>query len=142
MELQIRRFKPEDMVDINRIRREIEHTTPHTELKQIEESYLVVERQGEVVGYILCYISSGCFGVEKSAWISMIGVDPKHMGQGIGKQLAAEALAHFKAQGIQTVYASVAWDSTDILSFFKSLGFDRSAFINLMIDLDDDNATG
>lgn len=142
MELQIRRLKLEDTKDINRIRREIEHTTSQTELKQIEESYLVVERQGEVVGYMLSYISSGCFGVEKSAWISMIGVAPKHMGQGIGKQLAAEALALFKAQGIQTVYASVSWDSTDILSFFKSLGFDKSAFINLKKNLDDDNAVG
>jgi len=142
MELQIRRLKPEDDRDINRIRREIEHPTPQTELKQIEESCLVVERQGEVVGYMLSYISLGYFGVEKSAWISMIGVDPKHMGQGIGKQLAAEALSHFKAQGIQKVYASVAWDSTDILSFFKALGFDRSAFINLKKDLDDDNAVG
>jgi N-acetylglutamate synthase-like GNAT family acetyltransferase len=142
MELQIRRLKLKDTTDINRIRREIEHTTSQTELKQIEESYLVVEREGEVVGYMLSYISSGCFGIEKSAWISMIGVDPKHMGQGIGKQLAAEALAHFKAQGIQTVYASVAWDSTDILSFFKSLRFDKSAFINLKKHLDDDNDAG
>jgi ribosomal protein S18 acetylase RimI-like enzyme len=142
MEVRIRKLKPEDNRDINRIRREIEHPTPQMELKQIEESYLVVERQGEVVGYMLSYISTGCFGVEKSAWISMIGVDPKHMGQGIGKQLAAEALAHFKALGIETVYASVAWDSTDILSFFKALGFDRSAFINLKKDLDDNNAAG
>lgn len=142
MEFQIRRLKAEDTVDINRIRREIEHTPPQAELEQIEESFFVVERQGEVVGYMLSYISSGCFGVEKSAWISMIGVDPKYMGQGIGKQLASEVLAHYKAQGIQKVYASVAWDSTDILSFFKSLGFDRSAFINLMINLDDENAAG
>jgi N-acetylglutamate synthase-like GNAT family acetyltransferase len=142
MELQIRRLKPEDIRDIHRIRKEIEHTTSKAELKQIEESYLVVEREGEVVGYILSYISSGFFGVEKSAWISMIGVDPRHMGQGIGKQLAAEALAHFKALGIQTVYASVSWDSTDILSFFKALGFDRSAFINLMKNLDDDDGGG
>ncbi|MFH0726227.1 MAG: GNAT family N-acetyltransferase [Pseudomonadota bacterium] len=142
MELQIRRRKPEDTRDINRIRREIEPTPSGTESQQIEEYYLVVERQGEVIGYMLSYISSGCFGVEKSAWISMIGVDPKHMGQGIGKQLAAEALAHFKALGIQTVYASVSWDSTDMLSFLKTLGFDRSAFINLKKKLDEGNGAG
>lgn len=138
MELKIRRLKPEDLTDINRIRKEIEQSTPPTDLKQIEESYLVVERKGEILGYILSYISSGCFGLEKSAWISMIGVDPKYMGQGIGKQLAAEAITRFKQEGIKKVYASVSWDSTDILSFFKALGFNRSAFINLKIDLGKD----
>jgi N-acetylglutamate synthase-like GNAT family acetyltransferase len=141
MELKIRRCRPEDTNDINRIRKEIEHPAPRTELKQIEESYFVAEREGKVLGYMLSYISTGCFGVEKSAWISMLGVDPKFMGQGIGKQLAQEAIAHYKKQGIQTVYASVSWDSTDILSFFKAIGFGRSAFINLKKNLNDDKST-
>ena len=29
------------------------------------------------------------------------------------------------------IYTSVRWDSTDLLSFFKTLGFQRSDFINL-----------
>jgi ribosomal protein S18 acetylase RimI-like enzyme len=53
------------------------------------------------------------------------------MGMGIGARLAEEIFKYYKAQGIDKVYTSVRWDSTDLLSFFKTLGFDRSNFINL-----------
>jgi N-acetylglutamate synthase-like GNAT family acetyltransferase len=67
----------------------------------------------------------------KSAWIATLGVDPTCMGQGIGESLAKEIFSYYKGQGIENVYTSVRWDSTDLLSFFKTLGFDRSNFINL-----------
>ena len=60
-----------------------------------------------------------------------VGVDPKYMGQGIGDRLAQEVFNFFKVKGIKDIYTSVRWDSTDLLSFFKRLGFDRSNFINL-----------
>jgi hypothetical protein len=53
------------------------------------------------------------------------------MGQEIGASLAKEIFEYYKAHGIDNVYTSVRWDSTDLLSFFKTLGFDRSNFINL-----------
>lgn len=142
MELQIRKYKPADSDEIKRIRGEIEQTPAKAAFKNIDEHYFVVELDDQVVGYMLSYISSTSFGIEKSAWISMIGIDPKYMGQGIGKQLAEEAMAYFKQMGIHTVYASISWDAIDILSFFKSLGFDRSAFINLKKSLDDNNGAG
>ncbi|PIP35560.1 MAG: GNAT family N-acetyltransferase, partial [Desulfobacterales bacterium CG23_combo_of_CG06-09_8_20_14_all_52_9] len=39
-------------------------------------------------------------------------------------------------EGIHNVHTSVQWDSTDLLSFFKTLGFNRSNFINLSKTLD------
>ena len=137
MDLKIRNFESKDRDGINRIRAAIEHESGRGDLKNIEEAYFVAEREGEVVGYILSYILTGSFGVGKSAWIATIGIDPRFMGQGIGKQLADQTLRHFQKQGIQTVYASIRWDATDILSFFKALGFDRSAFINLKKDTSD-----
>ena len=136
MDVVIRSYKPEDAKAVKRIRSEIEHVPLDQEINKIQESYLVAEFEGDVIGYMHSYISSGGFGMEKSAWISMIGVEPKYMGQGIGKRLAEEALIYFKAQDIRNVYASISWDSTDILSFFKTLGFDRSDFINLKKSLD------
>jgi ribosomal protein S18 acetylase RimI-like enzyme len=53
------------------------------------------------------------------------------MGQGIGDSLAREIFKYCKKAGIENIYTSVRWDSTDLLSFFKTLGFDRSNFINL-----------
>ncbi len=53
------------------------------------------------------------------------------MGRGSEQALAREVFKFYKAEGIHNVYTSVRWDSTDLLSFFKTLGFDRSNFINL-----------
>jgi ribosomal protein S18 acetylase RimI-like enzyme len=58
------------------------------------------------------------------------------MGRGIGESLAKEIFKIYKETGITSVYTSVRWDSTDLLSFFKTLGFDRSNFINLRKILD------
>ena len=76
-------------------------------------------------------VSSGSFGLDKCAWIVLFGVDPKLMGQGIGKQLAEKVFEYYRKRKIKNVLTTVKWDSTDILSFFKTLGFDRSEFINL-----------
>ncbi|MDI6725572.1 MAG: GNAT family N-acetyltransferase [Smithellaceae bacterium] len=93
---------------------------------------LVEER---VVGYMVSYILPGSFGLHKSAWIAMLGVSPSLMGRGIGEKLAREILAFYQRAGIKDIYTSVRWDSTDLLSFFKTLGFDRSNFINLHKEL-------
>ena len=93
------------------------------------------EIKGKVVGYMISYTLSGGFGIEKSAWIAMVGVDPKYMGKGIGKSLAEEISRFYKERGINNIYTSVRWDSTDLLSFFKTLKFDRSNFINLRKEL-------
>ena len=135
----IRKTKKEDVDSISRIQAAITKAPVTTDFKQIvreqthraEDVSLIAEYQGTVVGFMITYILSGGFGMEKSAWIAMFGVDPKFMGQGIGKKLAEEVFAFYKAKGITHIYTSVRWDSTDLLSFFKTLGFDRSDFINL-----------
>ena len=101
-----------------------------------EDASLVAEMDGDIAGYMISYIVFGGFGLEKSAWIATLGVDPKFMGQGIGKKLAEEILDVYRRKGIRDIFTSVQWDSVDLLSFFKTLGFDRSNFINLKKELD------
>ena len=91
----------------------------------------MAELDGKVVGFIITYILFGGFGLEKSAWIGLFGVEPKYMGSGIGKSMAKEVFGELRRMNIKNVFTSVKWDSVDILSFFKSLGFDRCDFINL-----------
>jgi ribosomal protein S18 acetylase RimI-like enzyme len=62
----------------------------------------------------------------------MVEVDPKYMGQGVGKELGRSLLSSFKNVGITEVYTSVRWDSGDLIEFFKSIGFKKSSFINLV----------
>jgi len=101
------------------------------EVKKGADASFVAEIDKKVVGFMISYVTLGSFGADQCAWIAMFGVDPKYMGQGIGSRLAEETFKYYKDKGIVKIYTSVRWDSTDILSFFKTMGFERSDFINL-----------
>ncbi len=137
--LIIRKIKAEDAAEIGRIDAIITKSTDKTDFRQIiveqvrknEDASFVAESDGKVVGYMISYMVYAGFGLEKSAWIATLGVAPRFMGQGIGKMLAEEILRVYEERGIRNIFTSVRWDSVDLLSFFKTLGFDRSNFINL-----------
>ena len=135
----VRRLLPDDAGEIGRISSAITGANNQTDFQCVigrqahneDDASFVAERGSKLVGYCISYVLSGSFGMDKSAWVAMIGVDPNFMGQGIGEMLAKETLNHYKARGITQIYTSVRWDSTDMLSFFKTLGFNRSDYMNL-----------
>lgn len=92
---------------------------------------LVAEQGGRVIGFILGEMKDFAFGAERSGWIEVLGVHPRHMGRGVGKLLGSRLLAIFRKRGASRVFTAVRWDSGDLLAFFRSIGFDRSAFIIL-----------
>jgi len=137
--IKIRRLRKEDAAAISQIYAAITMKAADSDFKRVveehaqreDEACFVAERAGKVVGFMISYILTAGFGMAKSAWIATLGVDPNYMGQGIGAGLAEETFSYYKSKGIENVYTSVRWDSADMLSFFKTLGFDRSNFINL-----------
>ncbi len=141
--LRIRKINLEDAKELERIQSLITKSSSKTDFKKIikeqlnrdKDVSLVAEVDGKVVGYMISYVIYAGFGIDKSAWIATFGIDPKFMGQGIGKRLAHELFTIYKKLGIKNIYTSVKWDSVDLLSFFKTLGFDRSEFINLRKEL-------
>lgn len=138
-QFQIRKLHKEDAQEISRIYAAITRKAVDADFKRVveehaqrdDEACFVAEHEDKVVGFMISYILTAGFGMTKSAWIATLGVDPNFMGMGIGARLAEEIFTYYKTQGIENVYTSVRWDSTDMLSFFKTLGFDRSNFINL-----------
>ena len=137
--VKIRKLQKKDADEISRIYAEITRQSVDLDFKRVvedharrdDEACFVAERDGRVVGFMISYILTAGFGMPKSAWIATLGVNPEFMGAGIGASLAEEIFKYYKAHGIENVYTSVRWDSSDMLSFFKTLGFDRSNFINL-----------
>ena len=140
----IRPLRIEDADEIAKIYSAITQKTARADFKRLirqhaqneEEACLVAEIDGRVVGFMISYILTMGFGITKSAWIATLGVDPRYMGQGLGERMAKETFRYYQSIGIKNVYTSVRWDSTDLLSFFKTLGFDRSNFVNLRKTLD------
>ncbi|MEA3232756.1 MAG: GNAT family N-acetyltransferase [Thermodesulfobacteriota bacterium] len=137
--IQIRELSAEDAPPIRRIYADIIQKPADEDFNRIIENHagreedicVVAVLDDNVVGFMISYILTMGFGISKSAWIATLGVNPKYMGQGIGELMAREIFSRYKSLGIENVYTSVRWNSTDLLSFFKTLGFDRSNFINL-----------
>jgi ribosomal protein S18 acetylase RimI-like enzyme len=137
--IRIRRLKKEDAESVGRIYAAITRKPVSADFKRVvadhaerdDSACFIAEMDGRLVGFMISYILTGGFGMAQSAWIPTLGVSPDQMGQGIGAALAHEIFAFYRSRGIENVYTSVRWDSTDMLSFFKTLGFDRSNFINL-----------
>lgn len=142
--LIVRNLQIGDSEDISRIQESITkepstidyHKIVQEEVKKDNSVNVVAELDGKVVGFIITYLLHGGFGLEKSAWIGLFGVEPKYMGSGIGKRMAKEVFDELTKMNIKNVFTSVKWDSVDLLSFFKSLGFDRCNFINLQKVID------
>lgn len=139
--VSIRKVRLDDVADIERIYTLITKEAQQVDFQALVKDHFqkpgsastcfVAEFEGKVVGFMISHVMAFSFGLKKSAWIATMGVDPKYMGQRIGARLAGEIFKYYKAQGINNLYTSVKWDATDVVSFFKTLGFHRSDFINL-----------
>jgi len=101
-------------------------------LRKHEGVGFVTSKDGQVVGFIIGEVKGESFGLEQSGWIEVVGVHPSQMGVGIGQALAERLFDFFRKRRVRDVYTAVRWDAVDMLSFFKSVGFDRSTFINLI----------
>jgi predicted N-acetyltransferase YhbS len=142
--LRIRKIQVEDAEAIRRIHEEITKSPVKIDFGRIirdqeqkgEDASFVAELEGKIVGYMISYTVNAGFGLDKSAWIATLGVDPRFMGQGIGRQLAEAVFHAYRELGVRHILTSVRWDSVDMLSFFKTLGFDRSDFINLLKEIE------
>ena len=137
--IKTRRIRFEDIPRIIAIhesirKKKVSQEWTETTQKRIREGQtigFVALRNRQVVGFIFGEIKGEGFGLEQSGWIEFVGVDPGQMGIGIGSTLVSRLFDFFMKKAIRDIYTAVQWDSVDMLSFFKSLGFDRSPFINL-----------
>lgn len=145
MGIKLRRLKAKDIPQIigihsaitkKRGQRRLVQQMVKDHLRKREGVGFVAEKEGRVVGFIIGEMKGEGFGLEKSGWLEVIMVHPRHMGMGIGNTMTRKLFDYFRRRGIRDVHTSVMWDAVDMLSFFKSLGFDRSTFINLIKHVD------
>jgi ribosomal protein S18 acetylase RimI-like enzyme len=100
-------------------------------LEKDRDACLIAEHDKKVLGFIIGDIKYWGFGLRQSGWIEIIGIHPKYMGSGVGHELGNHLIQYFKSRKVDGIYTAVRWDSGDLLSFFKSIGFEHSGFLNL-----------
>ena len=102
-------------------------------LRRDPETALAAEHEGEVVGFMLGDVRSGEFGLEEpTGWVEVVGVDPRSRGMGVGRKLAEEMFARFRARGAASVRTLVENDREELVKFFGSVGFEPTKLTTLV----------
>jgi ribosomal protein S18 acetylase RimI-like enzyme len=99
--------------------------------------FLVAERDGKILGFIIGEIRAWEFGSPPCGWIFAIGVDSAARESGIGSRLFAAIAERMKANGIATVRTMLARDDALNMAFFRSQGMRGGSFIELEMPLDE-----
>ena len=98
--------------------------------------FLVAERDGRVVGFIIGEERAWEFGSPPCGWVFALGVDPENREGGIGSKLFAALTARMKASGVATVRTMLARDDALNMAFFRSQGMMGGSFIQLEMGLE------
>lgn len=98
--------------------------------------FLVAERDGQVVGFIIGEERAWEFGSPPCGWVFALGVDPQNREGGIGSKLFAALTARMKASGVATVRTMLAREDALNMAFFRSQGMMGGSFIELEMGLE------
>ena len=102
---------------------------------------LGAEIDGKLVGFVLAETRLWEFGRgEKTGWIKVLGVDPEYQARGIGRKLGEAMLTHFRRKKVKKARTLVEWHEGDLISYFRSLGFDILNMVPLEKELDGEGA--
>ena len=93
---------------------------------------LAAETEGRIVGFILGDIRGWEYAIPVCGWLDILGVDIEYQGMGIGKKLIDALFAYFKDSGIENVVTMVNWNEADLIDYFRSNGFERGEYINMI----------
>ena len=141
----IRLLTMDDLDEILRIEKKIEEEhaqgTPER-MKFLRETALYHLQHGDPLlnlgadvdgvlrGFVLAETRFWEFGRgEKTGWIKVLGVDPEYQSTGLGRKLGKTLLDHFNRLKVRKVRTLVDWYEGDLISYFRSLGFD---FLNMI----------
>lgn len=81
------------------------------------------EAGGSLVGYAAGEVRIAFGLAEPAGWLEAFGVDLAWRGRGVGRELAAAALAQFRKLGAVRAYTVVPVHDRSLLPFLRELGF-------------------
>jgi ribosomal protein S18 acetylase RimI-like enzyme len=98
---------------------------------------LVAEIGGKVVGFAMCELFIGEYGIPvTTATLDTIGIDPDFQGQGVARQLMEKLIEHLRKAGVQKINALVDWNDWQLIRFFSASGFGPAKTINLELKIE------
>jgi ribosomal protein S18 acetylase RimI-like enzyme len=99
--------------------------------------FLVAEKSGEVIGFIVGEVRAWEFGSEPCGWVFALSVSPKSREMGVGQLMLTEMCRRLKKAEVTTVRTMVDRENKLTLSFFRSQGLRTGRYVELEKPLDD-----
>ncbi|MBI1732969.1 MAG: GNAT family N-acetyltransferase [Gammaproteobacteria bacterium] len=93
--------------------------------------FLVAEKDGAAVGFIVAEIRAWEFGSPPCGWVFALNVARGLREHGIASVLYDQLCARLRAAGIDTIRTMVAVTNKVNLSFFRSMGMTSGPYIEL-----------
>ena len=90
-----------------------------------EETCLVAELDGRLVGFILGTLIEKARSAWTYGWVVWLGVDTSSARAGIGQRLLDRLTERFRADGARILLADTAANNDAAMSFFRQAGFDQ-----------------
>jgi ribosomal protein S18 acetylase RimI-like enzyme len=104
---------------------------------------LGAEIDGKLVGFIISEVRRWEFGRGgMTGWILILGVDHDYQGMGVGHKLSTALLDHFRKKNITKIRTMVEWHEGELISYFRSLGFNMLGMLPLEKEIWQANAGG
>lgn len=133
----LRRFEPKDLPEVMSINRRClpENYSEGFFMglyERFPETFIVAEKDGAVVGYIMCRIETGFSGLgfkpfrlSRKGHIISIAVLPEHRKKGLGRALIEKALEGMaKFYNAKSCYLEVRVSNDAAINLYKKIGFE------------------
>ncbi len=93
--------------------------------------FLVAEREGDAIGFVVGEIRAWEFGSPPCGWVFAINVVPGRRERGVGTALMDAICERFRAAGANSVRTMLLRRDTLNLAFFRSQGMTAGQYIQL-----------
>ena len=135
MDFRLRDFRPEDLKEVMHINRTClpENYSSYFFMsihRNYPDLFLVAERGGRVVGYIMCRVEKSFFSRKVKGHVISIAVMPEHRRMGIATALMKEALSRMAERyGASECFLEVRVSNTPAINLYEKLGFKKADVI-------------
>ena len=129
-----RRCEPSDLIGVMEINMKTlpEHYSDYfyeSLLAETPEAFIVAEKDGKFVGYIMCKTEFGFsnfkkLGFVKKGHVVSVAVLEEFRGNGFGKILVAEAFKGIKEKQADEMYLEVRCSNTEAVKLYQNLGME------------------
>lgn len=102
----------------------------------------VAEIDGEVVGFIFGWLVDALWAYHQGARLEMIGVDPEHRREGVGRALLAAFLRGCEEKGAHEVHLLVHLHDRELKAFLSKSRFQQGQLVDYEYHFGREQGTG